>query len=90
MNTPNEQNRTNKENGVDKNIDVTRSENRQAATAAGNDTGEERMGSLSEAGNEHSHQGHTGSHQEGQYDKDHQESQNQGENQELNHKKVNK
>ena len=59
------------ESGNDKNIDTTRSQNREGVAAAGNDTGDERMGSLSEAGNEHSKAGHTGSHQEGEYDKDH-------------------
>jgi hypothetical protein len=57
---------------ADKNTDVTRSENQQASAAASGRSGD-REGSLSEDGAPHQSegggQGHTGSHQEGMYNK---------------------
>src|SRR5690606_30232537 len=54
----------------DKNVDVSRSQNRQAVAAA-SDSGVDREGSLSEDGSAHQAEGseHTGSHREGQYNK---------------------
>jgi hypothetical protein len=72
MNTQNTNARQDSEAGNDKNIDVTRSEQRQAvndSTAADN-TGDQREGDGAESGNSHMQKtSHTGGHAEGTYNK---------------------